>query len=301
MDDKRAKRIAGFIEPLKVKPGAQVTLATDFDPRYTGDLISKKDGKKILRQGIELLAEYQQRLAAQSTYAVVVVIQALDAGGKDGIIRHVMSGVNPQGVKVHSFKQPSAEELGHDYLWRYATRLPARGQIGIFNRSHYEEVLVVQVHPHLLQRQALPASGTGPDIWPRRYREINNWERYLADNGFKIVKLFLNLSKDEQRARFLSRIDEPDKNWKFSPADVQERRHWDAYQRAFSDMLSHTSTEHAPWYVIPADHKWFARLAAGAVIADTLIGIDPRFPTVSEADRRAMLKERAGLESEKGK
>jgi PPK2 family polyphosphate:nucleotide phosphotransferase len=295
MTDTRAERIAKFIEPLRVPPGTPVTLATDYDPRYTGDFVTERDAKELVHQGVELLSEYQEQLAAQGTYGVLVVLQALDAGGKDSTIRHVMSGVNPQGVVVHSFKRPSAEELAHDYLWRYANRLPARGQICIFNRSHYEEVLVVQVHPELLDRQMLPASAKTSNIWVRRYREINDWERHLTDNGFKIVKLFLNLSKEEQRARFLSRIDKPHKNWKFNPADVTERRHWVGYQQAFSKMLSNTSTTSAPWYVLPADHKWFAQLAAAAIIADTLIGIDPRYPTVTEDARQAMLRERAEL------
>jgi PPK2 family polyphosphate:nucleotide phosphotransferase len=300
MNDPRAERIAKFIEEFRVPPGTPVTLAADYDPRRTGDFVDEQDGRELLQQGVELLSEYQERLAAQSTYGVLVVLQALDAGGKDSTIRHVMSGVNPQGVVVHSFKRPSAEELAHDYLWRYTQRLPARGQIGIFNRSHYEEVLVVRVHPEILDGQRLPAAAKGQDLWDRRYRDINDWERHLAGNGFKIVKLFLNLSKDEQRSRFLSRIDKPHKNWKFNPADVRERHHWDAYQRAFSAMLSNTSTEHAPWYVLPADHKWFAQLAAAAVIADTLIHIDPQYPAVAEDVREAMLRERAELMAEDG-
>jgi PPK2 family polyphosphate:nucleotide phosphotransferase len=209
-----------------------------------------------------------------------------------------MSGVNPQGVSVSSFKTPSAGELDHDYLWRYAARLPARGEIGIFNRSHYEEVLVVRVHEELLARQKLPKSARGRDVWKRRYREINDWERYLSDQGIRVVKLFLNLSKEEQRLRFLSRIDERDKNWKFSAADVAERRHWDEYQKAFSEMLSQTSTEWAPWYVIPADRKWFARLASAAVIVDTLMTIDPHFPVVSDEDRQRLEEARLVLEAE---
>jgi len=248
----------------------------------------KKDGRQLLETGIGLLADYQRRLAAQDTYGVLVCLQALDAGGKDGTIRHVMSGVNPQGVQVSGFKVPSAEELDHDYLWRYACRLPARGDIGIFNRSHYEEVLVVRVHPENLDRQKLPAGAKGKGVWERRYREINDWERYLADNGFKVVKLFLNLSKEEQRTRFFKRLDLPERNWKFSAADVRERQRWDDYQQAFSQMLSATSTSWAPWYVIPADRKWFARICAAAVLAHTLIGIDPRYPEVT-ADRRADL------------
>jgi PPK2 family polyphosphate:nucleotide phosphotransferase len=288
MADKRAERIAELIRPLRVKPGSKVNLARDFDPGYKADLVTKKDGRQLLETGIALLADYQRRLAAQDTYGVLVCLQALDAGGKDGTIRHVMSGVNPQGVQVSGFKVPSAEELDHDYLWRYACRLPARGDIGIFNRSHYEEVLVVRVHPENLDRQKLPAGAKGKGVWERRYREINDWERYLADNGFKLVKLFLNLSKEEQRTRFFKRLDLPEKNWKFSAADVRERQRWDDYQKAFSQMLSATSTSWAPWYVIPADRKWFARICAAAVLAHTLIGIDPRYPEVT-ADRRADL------------
>jgi PPK2 family polyphosphate:nucleotide phosphotransferase len=296
---RQKKRIAESVEPFRVEPGAKVRLGKDFDPAFKAGIDSKKQGVELLARGVELLAEYQQRLAAQDTYGVLVVLQAIDAGGKDGTVRHVMSGVNPQGVSVHSFKVPSDEELDHDYLWRYAQRLPGRGQIGIFNRSHYEEVLVVRVHEELLDRQKLPKSARRAGIWQRRYREINDWERYLTDNGFRIVKLFLNLSKEEQRTRFLRRIDEPDRNWKFSAADVRERQRWDDYQRAFSQMLSNTSTEWAPWYVIPADRKWFARLSAAAVIANTLIEIDPRFPVVSEEARRELEDARELLEAEK--
>jgi len=286
--DKRAKRIAELIKPLRVKPGSKVDLAKDFDPGYKAGFLKKKDGRQLLRTGIALLADYQARLAAQDTYGVLMCLQALDAGGKDGTIRHVMSGVNPQGVQVSGFKVPSAEELDHDYLWRYACRLPARGDIGIFNRSHYEEVLVVRVHPENLDRQKLPEEAKGKDVWDRRYREINDWERYLSDNGFKVVKLFLNLSKEEQRTRFFKRLDLPEKNWKFSAADVRERQRWDDYQNAFSEMLSATSTHWAPWYVIPADRKWFARICTAAVLAHTLIEIDPQYPEVT-ADRRQQL------------
>jgi PPK2 family polyphosphate:nucleotide phosphotransferase len=209
-----------------------------------------------------------------------------------------MSGVNPQGVSVHGFKVPSAEELDHDFLWRYAQRLPARGEIGIFNRSYYEEVLVVRVHPENLDREKLPKEAKRKDVWRRRYGEINDWERYLVDNGFRIVKLFLNLSKEEQRIRFLRRCDLPDHNWKFSPGDARERGYWDDYQRAFSEMLSKTSTEWAPWWVIPADRKWFARIAAAAVIAQTLIKIDPRYPKVDKVQREQLLEVKAELEGE---
>ncbi|HTZ06818.1 MAG TPA: polyphosphate kinase 2 family protein [Gaiellaceae bacterium] len=285
MAPSREKRIAEFVKSFRVTPGKKVTLAKDFDPGFKTTVESKKQGQEMLTNGIEMLAEYQSRLYAQDTHGVLVVLQALDAAGKDGTIRHVMSGVNPQGVAVHSFKVPSAEELDHDYLWRYATKLPERGQIGIFNRSYYEEVLVVRVHPQILERQKLPKKSRGAGIWKRRYREINDWERYLTDNGIRIVKLFLNLSKEEQRTRFLRRIDLPDHNWKFSGSDVAERDYWDDYQKAFSEMLSSTSTEWAPWYVIPADRKWFARIAAGAVIANALIELNPQYPTVSQEQR----------------
>ncbi len=296
--DARAKRIARFIKPMRVKPGAQVDLARDFDPRYKGGVTRKKEGVELLRAGKKLLAEYQARLAAEDQYAILMCLQSIDAGGKDGTIRHVMSGVNPQGVHVSSFKVPSAEELDHDYLWRYNAQLPARGEIGIFNRSHYEEVLVVRVHPDNLDREKLPEERRGKDIWQRRYAEINEWERYLTGNGISVLKLFLNLSKEEQRIRFLKRIDQPEKNWKFSAADARERQYWDDYQRAFSQMLSGTSTAWAPWYVIPADRKWFARLCAGAVLAHTLIQLQPRYPEVSDKARRQLRAARRELEAE---
>ncbi|HEY5388521.1 MAG TPA: polyphosphate kinase 2 family protein, partial [Thermoleophilia bacterium] len=298
MVDLRAKQIAEFIEPFRVAPGSKVVLAKDFDPAFKAGVRKKKDGEELLRKGVELLAEYQDRLAAQDSYGVLFVLQALDAAGKDGTISHVMSGVNPQGVAVHSFKVPSAEELDHDYLWRYAQRLPARGEIGIFNRSHYEEVLVVRVHPEILDRQQFPKASRKGDIWKRRYREINDWEHYITDQGFRLVKIFLNVSKEEQRQRFLRRVELPEKNWKFSAADAKERGYWDAYQKAYSEMLSQTSTEWAPWYVIPADRKWFARIAAAAVLNHTLMGIDPRYPTVGEEQRKALEAMRLELEGE---
>jgi len=280
---------------LRVEPGSKVTLAKDFDPRFKVASMDKKSSQLLLRQSVQLLADYQIRLAAQSSHGLLVCLQALDAAGKDGTIRHVMSGVNPQGVSVSSFKVPSSEELSHDFLWRYAQRLPSRGDIGIFNRSHYEEVLVVRVHPELLAPQRLPVDASGKGVWGRRYREINDWERYLSDNGIKILKVFLNISKEEQRVRFLRRLDLPDHNWKFSANDVRERRYWDAYQVAISEMLSNTSTKWAPWYVIPADRKWFARICVSAVLAHALIELDPHFPEVSaeqaqeESDARSEL------------
>jgi PPK2 family polyphosphate:nucleotide phosphotransferase len=298
MSGAQAKRLERLIGPMRVAPGRKVVLADDYDPSYRAGWLHKEQGEEELRLSIELLAEYQDRLAAQDSFGVLVVLQGIDAAGKDGTIRHVMSGVNPQGVTVHSFKVPSAEELSHDFLWRYGEHLPSRGQIGIFNRSHYEEVLVVRVHPEVLANERLPPAATRGDIWKRRYRDINEWERYLVDNGIRIVKLFLNLSRQEQRARFLERIETPEKNWKFSASDVRERAHWDEYQTAFSAMLSQTSTEWAPWYVIPADHKWFAHIAVGAALVSTLMKINPRYPEVDANTRKELQRARKELESE---
>jgi PPK2 family polyphosphate:nucleotide phosphotransferase len=290
--------VAGLVGPLRVRPGSEVRLPGDFDPGARFGVRKKNDGARLLTRGVELLAEYQARLAAQDTYGILVVLQGMDAAGKDSTIRHVMSGVNPQGVHVSSFKVPSAEELGHDYLWRLNRRLPARGEIGIFNRSHYEEVLAVRVHPEDLGREKLPPESRDHDVWQRRFREINDWEHYLTDNGIRIVKLFLNVSKEKQRARFLQRIDQPEKNWNFSAADIRERQYWDKYQHAYAQMLTHTSTERAPWHVLPADHKWLTRICAAAVIAQTLIDIDPQYPVSDAATRQELLQARAELEAE---
>jgi PPK2 family polyphosphate:nucleotide phosphotransferase len=297
MADLRPQRIADFVEQFRVEPGRRVRLPRDFDAAGNRER-SKAETKAILAQATELLADYQMRLAAQDTYGVIMVLQAMDAAGKDGTIRHVMSGVNPQGVQVSSFKIPSSEDLNHDYLWRYQKKLPERGNIGIFNRSYYEEVLVVRVHPQILKGQKLPPKLKGSGIWNRRFREINDWERYLTDQGYRFVKLFLNVSKEEQRRRFLSRIDEKEKNWKFSANDAKERGFWDDYQKAFSDVLSKTSTDWAPWHVIPADDKPFARVAAAGVLAHTLIEIDPRFPRVSAEARAALQEQKVLLEAE---
>jgi PPK2 family polyphosphate:nucleotide phosphotransferase len=298
MADLKTRQIAELIAPFRVAPGSKVVLSRDFDPAFKAGVGKKKQGEELLRRGVEMLAEYQDRLAAQDTYGVLMVLQALDAAGKDGTIRHVMSGVNPQGVSVHGFKVPSAEELDHDYLWRYAQRLPARGEIGIFNRSYYEEVLVVRVHPEVLANEKLPKASRKAGIWKRRYREINDWERYISDQGFRLVKIFLNLSKEEQRRRFLARVDTPEKNWKFSAADARERDSWDAYQKAYSEMLSATSTEWAPWHVIPADRKWFARIGAAAVLVDALMRIDPKYPVIGDDQRKALEEARQELEAE---
>jgi len=291
------QRFKELADTLRVAPGADVELARDFDPAFRAGW-RKREATDTLQRNIELLADCQDRLAAEARRGLLVVLQGIDAAGKDGTVRHVMSGVNPQGVTVRSFKVPSADELGHDFLWRYACALPGRGQIGIFNRSHYEEVLVVRVHPELLENERVPDGAPADELWHRRYRDINDWERHLSDNGFRIVKLFLNLSKEEQRIRFLKRIDLAEKNWKFSASDAHERRYWDDYQVAFSRMLSHTSTDWAPWYVIPADRKWFARIAVSAVIITTLMELDPEYPMISDEERQALERVRGDLEAE---
>jgi PPK2 family polyphosphate:nucleotide phosphotransferase len=294
------KRLRELTAAFRVKPGRTVSLPKDFDPGFTADF-GKNDADKaqaLLQQGIALLTEYQDRLAAQDTHALLVVLQGLDAAGKDSTIKHVMSGVNPQWVDVHPFKVPSDEELNHDYLWRYEQKLPRRGMIGIFNRSHYEEVLVVRVHPELLDAEHLPAEHPNRGIWKQRFTAINAWERYLVENGIRVVKLFLNLSRDEQLRRFLARIDKPDKNWKFTAADAHERKYWNDYQKAYADVLSNTSTEWAPWYVVPADHKWFERIAAAAVIVDALVRIDPRYPKTTPDQRRELEAARRQLLAE---
>ncbi len=293
-----ASRINRLIDMLIVPPGKKRNLLKDYDPAATGGLIQKKDAKALLAEGVLRMAEYQNKLYAQNTHSLLIIFQAMDAAGKDSTIRHVMSGLNPQGTQVHSFKAPSTEELDHTYLWRSFKALPERGTIGIFNRSYYEEVLVARVHPEILERQQLPAQLQDKKIWQRRFREINNFERYLVDNGTVVLKFFLNISKGEQKKRFLERIDLPEKNWKFSMADARERRFWDQYQKAYEDMLNHTSTAHAPWYVVPADHKWFTRIAVAGVIYQTLKGLNPVYPAVTKEHRQDLLKARQALHSE---
>jgi PPK2 family polyphosphate:nucleotide phosphotransferase len=251
-----------------------------------------------LRAAVEEISDYQRRLAAEEHDAVLVVLQALDAGGKDSTIRHVLSGVNPAGVHVTSFKQPTAEELAHDFLWRYRQRVPGPGQIAVFNRSHYEEVLVVRVHPELLEQRRAPVDVGEGEVWQRRFAEINNWEQELVERRVHVIKLLLDISNEEQRVRFLRRCDLPEKHWKFAASDIREREHWDDYQRAFSEMLSHTSTEWAPWHVIPANHKWFARLATASVLLQTLRQIDPQIPAPDPEARRALAEARTQLEAQ---
>ena len=298
--DRRLRFMTDLIEPLKVTPGSEVRLSRDHDPGYTGQ-VARPQAAALLADGVDLLADYQDRLAAQDTFGVLLVLQGIDAAGKDGTIKHVMSGVNPQAVEVRAFKQPSAEELNHDFLWRYQSALPGRGRIGIFNRSHYEEVLVVRVHEDLLAAERMPAAARSGDVWGRRFGEINDWERYLVDNGIAVVKIMLNLSWREQGKRFLKRIDHPEKNWKFSPSDVRERQYWDDYQRAFEEMLSHTSTTWAPWYVVPADRKWFTRLATAAILVTALSAIDPRYPDADPAVLAEMTQVRQELTTELGR
>jgi len=297
--DKHLRFMADLIEPLLVTPGSTVRLGRDHDPGSAGP-VRPKESAALLAESVRLMAKYQDRLAAQDTFGVLLVLQGIDAAGKDSTIKHVMSGLNPQGVEVRAFRQPSAEELNHDFLWRYQRALPGRGRIGIFNRSHYEEVLVVRVHPALLAAERLPAGARTEGVWARRYREINDWERYLVDNGIHIVKILLNVSRREQAIRFLKRIDRPKKNWKFSPSDVRERDYWDHYQRAFDSMLSQTSTPWAPWYVVPADHKWFSHLATAAALAAKLSAINPRYPAAPATDREQMARVRAELAAELG-
>lgn len=245
-----------------------------------GLTIDKSEAKVMLAEGLEQLVELQERLYADDRWSVLIVLQAMDAAGKDSVIKHVMSGLNPQGVEVHSFKQPSAEELNHNFLWRAAQRLPERGRIGIFNRSYYEEVLVVRVHPELLERQSLPNSLAGKDIWQQRFEDICGFERHLVRNGTRILKFFLHVSKEEQRKRFLDRIDEPAKRWKFSMGDVAERKLWDKYQHAYEDLIRQTSRPEAPWFVVPADHKWFTRMVVAGALAQELQALGLDFPKI---------------------
>jgi PPK2 family polyphosphate:nucleotide phosphotransferase len=291
---------AGFdLKQILVEPDKAISLKKDFDPAYTGNFKGKEESLIEIGLSIEQLSAQQDILYANDTYALLVVLQALDAAGKDSTIKHVMSGVNPQGCEVHSFKAPSQEELDHDYLWRATNRLPRRGGIGIFNRSYYEDVLVVRVHPELLAKQHLPSVEKGQSLWRQRFEEINRFEKYLVDNGVIVVKFFLNVSRKEQKARFLKRIDEKEKNWKFSATDVLERRHWDEYMEAYEDMLNHTSTDWAPWFVVPADHKWFTRLCVSEIVVATLKSLGLEYPKVSAEQLAALEKAKEELVNEK--
>jgi PPK2 family polyphosphate:nucleotide phosphotransferase len=282
------------LERYRVREGAKFRLR-DHDPGDTGKFESKEQGKARLVQGIARLRELQDRLYAQDRWAVLLIFQAMDAAGKDSTIEHVMSGVNPQGTQVFSFKAPSSEELDHDFLWRTSRCLPERGRIGIFNRSYYEEVLVVRVHPGILAAQKLPAELVGEDIWEQRFEDINGIERYLSRNGIRILKFFLHVSRQEQRRRFLARLDDPEKNWKFSVADAKERDHWDDYMKAYEEMIRATSTEHAPWHVIPADHKWFMRMAVADIVVDALEELKLEYPVVDDEKKKELDAVRALL------
>lgn len=282
---------------FRVHPGQKVHLGR-YDPADTGPSMNRQTAVAKLAGGIKRLATLQARLYAQDCWAVLFIFQAMDAAGKDSAIKHVMSGLNPQGTQVFSFKQPSNEELDHDYLWRSVKALPERGRIGIFNRSYYEEVLVVRVHPEILGRQRLAPSLVTHDLWKERYEDINAFERYLSRNGTLIRKFFLHVSKDEQRRRFLERLDEPSKNWKFSSADLEERERWDDYIRAYEQAMSKTSTKHAPWYIVPADHKWFTRLVIAELVIEALESLDLTFPKASKAHLQELAEARRRLEAE---
>jgi PPK2 family polyphosphate:nucleotide phosphotransferase len=274
-------------KPYRIDHGKNFRLK-DFDPAATTHIHSKPQAEKLLAQSIAEMSEYQDKLYAQDRWGVLLIFQAMDAAGKDGAIKHVMSGVNPQGCQVYSFKAPSSEDLNHDYLWRTSKCLPERGHIGIFNRSYYEEVLVVRVHPPILKNERLPNSLVGKDIWQNRFEDIRSFERYLSNNGIAVRKFFLNVSKKEQKRRFLERLDTPEKNWKFSSADIAERQCWDDYMQAYEEMIASTSTKHSPWYVVPADNKWYTRLVVAAAIVDTLKDLKLAYPNVDPEKRKQL-------------
>jgi PPK2 family polyphosphate:nucleotide phosphotransferase len=290
------KKARKFVDSFRVTDGKKFRLK-DFDPGDTLDIKSefKPRAKEALAVGVQALADFQDKLYAQDKWAVLLIFQAMDAAGKDGAIKHVMSGVNPQGCDVHSFKSPSAEDLDHDYLWRCMKVLPNRGHIGIFNRSYYEETLVVRVHPEFLERQKLPSELVTKKIWEHRFEDIRNFEQYLANNGVVVRKFFLNLSKKEQKRRFLERIENADKNWKFSASDAAEREHWDEYMEAYEDMIRNTATEESPWYVVPADNKWFTRIIVSAAVIETLASLGLHYPEVGKDKLKELAAAKAAL------
>ncbi len=295
------KRIGKLVDPYRVTRGKKFRLK-DFDPGDTGDLGSdqKPMARELLEKGIQWLAEEQDKLYAQDRHSLLLVFQAMDAAGKDSTIRHVMSGVNPQGCQVFSFKQPSVEELHHDFLWRCQKCLPERGRIGIFNRSYYEEVLVVRVHPELLGWRKLPSGFVTKDIWKERLDDIAGFERYLTRQGTTVLKFFLHVSRKEQKHRFLQRLEQPEKNWKFSSADIGERRYWNDYMAAYEDAIRRTASREAPWYVVPADNKWYTRLVVAAAIVDAIRKLDLAYPGIDEARRKEIAAARRSLTREKG-
>ena len=274
-------------EPYRIDHGKDFRLK-DFDPASTGHFRSKEQAQGLLEQGISEMREQQDKLFAQRNWAVLIVLQAMDAAGKDGLVKHVMAGVNPQGCQVYSFKQPSEEELNHDFMWRSNTKLPARGQIGIFNRSYYEEVLIVRVHPEILKKERIPEELLGKDLWKKRFEDIENVENYLTHNGVVIRKFFLHLSKKEQKRRFLERLENSEKNWKYSAADVREREYWDDYMNAYEEMIAATSTKNAPWFVVPADNKWYTRLVVAAAIVETLKDLKLEYPKLTPEERKQL-------------
>jgi len=286
---------AEIIARLRIEEGGGFNLA-DRNPNDTCGLdIEKNEAEELLAAGVKRLSELQERLYAEGRWAVLAILQGLDTSGKDGVIKNVLSGINPQGCQVHSFKQPSALELAHDFLWRTTVALPSRGRVGVFNRSYYEETVVVRVHPELLDRQNLPKRLVTDEIWRERYEDINNFELHLARNGVVPIKFFLHISKEEQLKRLLARIDDPDKRWKFALHDVEERKLWDSFIKAYDDTIRHTATKHAPWYVVPADRKWFGRLVAAAVLVERMEALDLQFPKLDENDLAELNKAKATL------
>lgn len=290
-------QLHAFAARHRVKDGARFHLAA-HNPGDTGSVASKEKAMKLLARGVAHLRDAQERLYATDTWSVLLIFQAMDAAGKDGAIEHVMTGVNPQGCQVYSFKAPSEEELDHDYMWRTSKNLPERGRIGIFNRSYYEEVLVARVHPEILSRQRIPSRLVTRNVWKQRFEDMVAFERYITRNGIVVLKFFLNVSKEEQQRRFLARIDDPAKQWKFSSADVHERGYWNAYMKAYEDMIRHTATAHAPWYVVPADNKWYTRLVVASAIVEALDELKLSFPRVGEKKRKELAEAKHILEKE---
>jgi len=285
-------------KPYRIDDGAKFRLK-DFDPADTGDFRSNEHAQELLDKGIDEMRALQDKLYAQDRWAILVVLQAMDAAGKDGLIKHVMSGVNPEGCQVYSFKQPSSEDLNHDFLWRAAKVLPERGHIGMFNRSYYEEVLVVRVHPNILKNERLPETLLSKNLWSQRFEDMQSFEKYLSHNGIVVRKFFLNLSKKEQKRRFLERLENPEKNWKFSAADLRERECWDDYMTAYEETIAATSSKHAPWYAVPADNKWYTRLVVAAAIVDTLKELKLAYPEVGAEERKQLLVAKKELERKK--
>ena len=292
------KMSAKLVKLYRIEHGKHFRLK-DYDPGHTAGVTNKEEAKQLLERGVQKLAELQDKLYAQNSWALLLIFQAMDAAGKDGVIKHVMSGVNPQGCQVYSFKAPSAEELDHDFMWRAMVRVPERGRIGIFNRSYYEEVLVVRVHKELLQAQKIPPKLVGKNLWKERYEDICAHESYLTRNGIVVRKFFLNVSRKEQKRRFLERLEQPEKNWKFSAADIKERAFWDDYMDAYEDMIRHTATPDAPWHVIPADNKWFTRIAVAEAVVDTLKDLNLSYPKVDAVKAKELEAARTMLEEEK--